>query len=132
MRVKLAEHREPLAAGTIYIAPDDYHLGVADRHSMELSGAPPVEGFRPSATWLFSSVALRFGADAVAVILSGMGQDGVAGLVEIRRAGGLIVAQDETSSAVYGMPCAAAEANLPDFVLPLPAIADQLIALAAC
>ena len=132
MRVKLAEHREPLAAGTIYIAPDDYHLGVADRHSMELSGAPPVEGFRPSATWLFSSVALRFGADAVAVILSGMGQDGVAGLVEIRRAGGLIVAQDETSSAVYGMPCAAAEANLQDFVLPLPAIADQLIALAAC
>jgi chemotaxis response regulator CheB len=80
---------------------------------------------------LFSSVALRFSADAVAVILSGMGQDGVAGLVEIRRTGGLIVAQDEASSAVYGMPRAAAEANLPDLVLPLPAIANQLIALAA-
>jgi two-component system chemotaxis response regulator CheB len=130
-RVKLAEHREPLDVGTIYIAPDDYHLGVADRHSIELSGAPPLEGFRPSATWLFSSVALRFSADAVAVILSGMGQDGVAGLVEIRRTGGLIVAQDEASSAVYGMPRAAAEANLPDLVLPLPAIANQLIALAA-
>jgi len=88
-----------------------------------------VEGFRPSASWLFSSVALHFGEVAVAVILSGMGQDGIAGLVEIRRAGGLIVAQDEASSAVYGMPRAAAEARLPDFVLPLPAIADQLIAL---
>jgi two-component system, chemotaxis family, protein-glutamate methylesterase/glutaminase len=129
MRVKLAEHREPLAAGTIYIGPDDYHLGVADRHSIELAGAPPVEGFRPSATWLFSSVALHFGEVGVAVILSGMGQDGVAGLVEIRRAGGLIVAQDEASSVVYGMPRAAAEARLPDFVLPLPAIAQQLIAL---
>lgn len=129
MRVKLAEHREPLASGTIYIAPDDYHLGVADRHTIELSGAPPVERFRPSATWLFSSVALHFGSDAVAVILSGMGQDGVAGLAEIRRAGGLIVAQDEESSVVYGMPGAAAEARLPDFVLPLPAIAHQLIAL---
>ena len=131
IRVKLAEHREPLATSTIYIAPDDYHLGVADRHSIELSGAPPVERFRPSANWLFSSVAFHFGPGVVAVILSGMGQDGVAGLVEIRRAGGLIVAQDEASSAVYGMPRAAAEANLPDFVLPLPAIADQLIALSS-
>jgi len=131
IRVKLAEHREPLAAGTIYLAPDDYHLGVADRHSIELSGAPPIERFRPSANWLFSSVAFHFGSAAVAVILSGMGQDGVAGLVEIRRAGGLIVAQDEASSAVYGMPGAAADARLPDFILPLPAIADRLMALAA-
>ena len=129
MRVKLAEQREPLASGTIYIAPDDCHLGVGDQHTIELSGEPPVEGFRPSATWLFSSVALHFGADAVAVILSGMGRDGVAGLVELRRAGGLVVAQDEASSLVYGMPRAAAEANLADFVLPLTAIADQLIVL---
>jgi len=131
MRVKLAEHRESLASGTIYIAPDDCHLGVADCHSIELSGAPPVERFRPSANWLFSSVALHFGAGAVAVILSGIGQDGIAGLMEIRKAGGLVVAQDEASSAVYGMPRAAAEASLPDFVLPLSAIADQLIVLAA-
>jgi two-component system chemotaxis response regulator CheB len=131
IRVKLAEHFEPLARGTIYMAPDDYHLGVADRQTIELSEAPPVERFRPSATWLFSSVARHFGAAAVAVILSGRGQDGLAGLVEIRRAGGLILAQDEKSSAVYGMPRAAVEARLPDFVLPLPAIADRLIALSS-
>jgi two-component system, chemotaxis family, protein-glutamate methylesterase/glutaminase len=131
VQVKLAGHREPLARGTIYMAPDDYHLGVADQHTIELSGAPPVERFRPSATWLFSSVARHFGAATVAVILSGTGQDGIAGLVEIQRAGGLILAQDEQSSAAYGMPRAAVEARLPDFVLPLPAIADRLIALSS-
>ena len=129
MRVKLAEHQEPLRPGTIYIAPDDYHLGVAGQHSIELSAAPEVEGFRPSATWLFSSVAHRFGAGALGVILTGRGHDGVAGLAEIRAAGGLIVAQDQQSSVAYEMPRAAAEAGLPDFVAPLDAIADQLMAL---
>jgi two-component system chemotaxis response regulator CheB len=129
MRVKLAEHQERLASRTIYIAPDDYHLGVADRHTIELSAAPLVERFRPSASWLFSSVAHRFGASAVAVILTGRGRDGVAGLAEIRRAGGMIVAQGEERSAVYGMARAAVEAGLPDWVLPLPAIAGQLMAL---
>lgn len=129
MRVKLACNRDPLHPGTAYVAPDDYHLGVADQHRLELSGAPPVDGFRPSATWLFSSVARRFGAGAVAVILTGMGRDGVAGLAEVRRAGGLIVAQDEASSVEYGMPRAAVQAGLTDFVLPLEAIAAQLIAL---
>jgi len=129
MRVKLAQDRDRLHPGTVYVAPDDYHLGVADRHTVELSGAPPVGGFRPSATWLFSSVAHRFGAGALAVILTGMGRDGVAGLAEVRRAGGLIVAQDEASSVEYGMPRAAVQAGLTDFVLPLEAIAGQLIAL---
>ncbi len=129
MRVKLARDRDRLHPGTVYVAPDDYHLGVADQHRLELSGAPPVGGFRPSATWLFSSVAHRFGAGALAVILTGMGRDGVAGLAEVRRAGGLIVAQDEASSVEYGMPRAAVQAGLTDFVLPLDAIAAQLIAL---
>ncbi len=129
MRLKLAEHQEPLCPGTIYVAPDDHHLGVAGQHSIDLSGAPPVKGFRPSATWLFSSVAQHFGAGALGVILTGRGQDGVAGLVEIRHAGGLIVAQDEQSSVAYEMPRAAVEAGLPDLVVPLPAIADQLMAL---
>ncbi len=129
MRVKLARDRDRLHPGTVYVAPDDYHLGVADQHRLELSGAPPVGGFRPSATWLFLSVARRFGASAAAVILTGMGRDGVAGLAEVRRAGGLIVAQDEASSVEYGMPRAAVQAGLADFVLPLEAIAAQLIAL---
>jgi len=129
MRLKLAEHQESLRPGTIYVAPDGYHLGVAGQHSIDLSGAPPVKGFRPSATWLFSSVAQRFGAGALGVILTGRGQDGVAGLAEIRQAGGLIVAQDEQSSVAYEMPRAAVEAGLPDLVAPLSAIADQLMAL---
>jgi len=129
MRVKLAQNRDRLHPATVYVAPDDYHLGVADQHSVELSDAPPVDGFRPSATWLFTSVARRFGAGAVAVILTGMGRDGIAGLSELRQAGGLIVAQNEASSVEYGMPRAAVQAGLADFVLPLEAIGAQLIAL---
>jgi two-component system chemotaxis response regulator CheB len=129
LRVKLAEHREPLASRTIYLAPDDYHLGVSRHHTIELADAPAIERFRPSATWLFSSVADRFGADAVAVILSGRGRDGVAGLAAIRRAGGLILAQDEQSSTACGMPRAAAEAGLADLILPPRAITQRLAAL---
>ncbi len=96
---------------------------------LSFQGRRRLSGFRPSATWLFSSVAHRFGAGALAVILTGMGRDGVAGLAEVRWAGGLIVAQDEASSVEYGMPRAAVQAGLADFVLPLEAIAAQLIAL---
>lgn len=126
MRVKLAEHGERLTHGTVYLAPDDVHLGIADLHTIELSGSAPLNGFRPSASWLFSSAARHFGAGAVAVILTGMGRDGVEGLFEIHRAGGLVIAQDEATSIAFGMPRAAAEAGLPDLILPLSAIAEHL------
>jgi len=129
MRVKLAEHRESLRPGTVYLAPDDYHLGVAGWSTIELSDAPAVQGFRPSATWLFSSVAHYFRAGAIGVVLSGRGLDGIAGLVEIHRAGGLIMAQDEESSVAYEMPRAAVEAGIADFVASLSGLAHQMIAL---
>jgi len=129
MRVKLAEHREPLRKGTIYLAPDDYHLGVADLYKIELSDAPAVDGFRPSATWLFSTVADHFRAGAIGVVLTGRGRDGIAGLVELHRAGGVVIAQDKESSVAYEMPQAAVEAGAADFVLPLREIADQVTAL---
>ena len=129
MRVKLAEHREPLRKGTIYLAPDDYHLGVADLYKIELSDAPAVDGFRPSATWLFSTVADHFRAGAIGVVLTGRGRDGIAGLVELHRAGGVVIAQDKESSVAYEMPQAAVEAGAADFVLPLREIADQVMAL---
>src|SRR5205085_2070162 len=99
-RVKVAEEGEPLARGTAYIAPDDRHLGVSDRHLVTLSPAGPVAGFRPSATMLFESVARAYGRSALAVILTGMGDDGVRGLRAIRRSGGYVIAQDEASSVV--------------------------------
>lgn len=130
LRVKLAEHREALAPHTVYVAPDDRQLGVDDGDRLEVLDAPPIEGFRPSATHLFESVARRCGAAVTGVILTGMGRDGVAGLQRVREAGGHVIAQDRATSVVYGMPNAAVEAGVVDAVLPIEAIAGQLEKLA--
>jgi two-component system chemotaxis response regulator CheB len=129
LRVKVAEDGEPLAPGTVYVAPEDHHLDVSARGKVALSTAPPVGGFRPSGTFLFEAAARAFGASAVAVILTGMGDDGVAGLRAVRQAGARIIAQDQASSAVFGMPGAAVAAGLVDEVLPPDAIAARLAAL---
>ena len=130
LRVKVAEAGEPMAAGTAYLAPDGHHLGVDRHRALTLSADGPVDGFCPSATPMFESVAAAFGASAVGVILTGMGDDGVKGLRALRRAGGRVIAQDEATSVVHGMPGAAVEAGLADAVLPLDAIAGRLAALA--
>src|SRR5205823_8229185 len=114
-----------LAPGTVYFAPDDWHLGITPQRAIALTRTPPVGGFRPSGTSLFEAAASVYGAAAVAVILTGMGDDGVAGLHAVRRAGGRVLAQDEKSSAVFGMPAAAVAAGLADQVLPLEEIAPR-------
>jgi two-component system, chemotaxis family, protein-glutamate methylesterase/glutaminase len=129
LRVKVAADGEPLAPHTVYLAPEDRHLGVSRRPAVVLSSVPPVGGFRPSGTFLFASAARSRGAGTVALILTGMGSDGVEGLAEVRRAGGHIVAQDEESSIIFGMPGAAVAAGLADVVLPLDAIPAHLMEL---
>jgi two-component system chemotaxis response regulator CheB len=96
-----------------------------------LSAAAPVGSFRPSATHLFQSAAAAFGGRTVAVILTGMGDDGVAGLRAVHSAGGLVIAQDEGTSVVYGMPREAARAGVVNVVLPLPEIAQRLVEVVA-
>jgi two-component system chemotaxis response regulator CheB len=126
LTVKVAEQGEPLRPGTVYLAPDDRHLGVAPAGTALLSAAPPVGGFRPSGTFLFESAARARGSSVVALILTGMGDDGVEGLQAVRQAGGHVIAQDEATSVVWGMPGAAVAAGLADSVLPLDAIALRL------
>jgi two-component system chemotaxis response regulator CheB len=126
LRVKIAEAGEPLRPRTVYIAPDDRHLAVAGRSTISLSASAPVGGFRPSGTLLFEAVARAFGNSAVAVVLTGMGQDGVAALPLLRRAGGVVIAQDEASSVVFGMPGAAVLAGEVDETLHLDTIAGRL------
>jgi two-component system chemotaxis response regulator CheB len=126
LRVKVAEAGESLTAGTVYLAPEDHHLGVLGPR-IRLSPDPPVRGFRPAATALFESVGRAFGRSALAVILTGMGDDGVAGLRELRKAGGHVLAQDELSCVVYGMPGAAVAAGVVDEVVPLEVIAGRLV-----
>jgi two-component system chemotaxis response regulator CheB len=130
LRVKVAEADEPLVGSTVYFAPEDRHLGVSSRRAAALSEAPPVGGFRPSGTHLFQSAAAAYGAAALAVILTGMGEDGVEGLRAIRESAGRIIAQDEATSIVFGMPGAAVRAGLADLVLPLDKIAGKLVELA--
>jgi two-component system chemotaxis response regulator CheB len=128
LKVKAAVHGEPILPHMVYVAPDGSHLGVSGRTRILLSRAEPIGGFRPSASFLFESVANGFGASSMHVILTGMGQDGVSGLRVARAAGARIVAQDEASSIVFGMPGAAVEAGLVDSVLPLTAVAGELMA----
>ena len=119
LKVKVAEEGEPLAPGVVYLAPDNRHMGVSASLAIGLSSGPAIDGFRPSATFLFQSIAKVYGADSVALILTGMGRDGVEGLRTLYNAGGHIIAQDEETSVVFGMPGEAIAAGCTHCVLPL-------------
>jgi two-component system chemotaxis response regulator CheB len=127
LRVKVAESGERPQPHTIYLPPEDRHLGLDGGGNLVVSSAPPVGGFRPSASFLFESLAEAYGAATLAVVLTGMGQDGLEGLRAIRRSGGQILVQNEETSVVYGMPGAAARAGLADAVLPLKDIAVRVM-----
>jgi two-component system chemotaxis response regulator CheB len=126
--VREARDGDALAPGRIVLAPSGRHLLVAEG-TVRLSDAPPVETFKPSVTPLFLSAARNYGARACGVILTGMGRDGAEGLRAIRAAGGTTLAQDEATSAVFGMPRAAIELGAVDRVLPLEDISQALVEL---
>ncbi|HYO94174.1 MAG TPA: chemotaxis-specific protein-glutamate methyltransferase CheB [Polyangiaceae bacterium] len=124
--VKLAETGERALERVVYVAPDERHLGIAPDGTLIISAAKPIGGHRPSGTFLFESVAHSYGSRAIAIILTGMGRDGVDGLRAVRQSGGQVIAQDEESSVVFGMPAAAISAGVVDVVLPLASIAPHL------
>jgi two-component system chemotaxis response regulator CheB len=118
--------------GTICLAPGDYHFQVARAGTgcvARLSQTPPENFCRPSVDPLFRSVAEVFGADSCAVMLTGMGSDGCAGAKIMANAGAPIIAQDEATSVVWGMPGAVAQAGICSAILPLPQIAGHLLAM---
>ena len=104
LRVMLASGGEDLERGTVYIAPEKLHLGVTTDRKVLLSGSPRVDGHRPSATFLFRSLSEVAPTGSLGVLLTGMGEDGAEGLVELKRRGGLTFAQDSRSCVVFGMP----------------------------
>ena len=129
-----ARDGQAIQPATTYIAPGGKHLLVRRERGQPVIGTneqPPVNGCRPSADILFRSAAAAWSSDLVAIVLTGMGRDGTAGLAAVKRAGGYVLAQDETSSVVWGMPGSAVQAGVVDEVLPVTGIADvvgQLIA----
>jgi len=114
-----------LEPGTVYVAPSDRHLRIQGNRVV-LGDDATQHGFRPSVSILFRSAAESYGARAMGVLLTGMGTDGSDGLLEMRRRGGITIAQDEATSAVFGMPRAAIELGAAERVLPLGAIADAI------
>jgi two-component system chemotaxis response regulator CheB len=130
-RVAYAQHGEPIVRtqGRVVIAPPNHHLVVRGGRCA-LTDDPERHSCRPSVDVLFESVAREFGARAAACLLTGMGRDGAVGLLEIRRAGGLTIAQDEATSVVYGMPREAALLHAASRTLPLHDIGPALAALA--
>jgi two-component system chemotaxis response regulator CheB len=121
-----------LASAHIFIAPGGKHLvlrGTPGSPMIGLSDTPPENGCRPSADVLFRSAAAVFGRELLALILTGMGRDGTSGLGAIQRAGGYIIAQDEATSVVWGMPGSAVQADLADEVIALPDIAAAAAAV---
>jgi two-component system chemotaxis response regulator CheB len=129
--VNVAKHGIRPIAGEAYLAPDNYHMGVDGLGRIILGRSDPEEGFRPSADYLFRSVAEHFGRSAMGVLLTGMGRDGAAGLAAMHRAGGMTIAQDEASCVVFGMPQEAIKRNVVDKVLPPLEIADAIRSLAS-
>jgi two-component system chemotaxis response regulator CheB len=113
--------------GVVLLAPPEHHL-VLSRGRLRLTGTAPRHFCRPSVDVLFESVAAEMGARAMACLLTGMGRDGAAGLLAIKQAGGLTVAQDERSSVIFGMPQEAIKLGAAQHVLPLDSIASHLSA----
>jgi len=129
-----AEDGDILKAGHIYVAPGNYHMRVSGRRlapMLKLDQGPQENFCRPAVDPLLRSLVEVFGANAVACILTGMGQDGLAGAREFVAAGGTLFAQDEESSVVWGMPGAVAMAGLCTAVLPPEALGERIGRLAA-
>jgi len=132
LSVEEASQGAPVEAGKILIAPGDFHLKVASNGGgvrVCLDQSPPLNSCRPAVDALFASVGEVYGGAAVAVILTGMGQDGLRGAEILKARGASIIAQDEASSVVWGMPGAVVNAGLADRVAPLGQVVPEILRL---
>ncbi len=126
MPVRAAEEGDELAAGTVLVAKSNDHLTLDQNNRLRYDANPKEYAYRPSVDVFFHCVAQHWKGEAIGVLLTGMGRDGAEGLLAMRRAGHTTIAQDQASSAVYGMPRAAAELDAAQMVLPLTKIGPVL------
>jgi len=135
LRVKEAEEDEFVKDGVVYIAPGDYHMKIKKENSLikiKLYQGPPRNFCRPSVDELFESLAEVYNGKTLALILTGMGNDGKEGAKKIKEKGGVVLAQDAESSVVFGMPKAVIEEGLADEVINLSKISERLKDLFGC
>lgn len=131
--VREAKNGERVADGVVYIAPGGRHMElsatIGGAPTILLTDGPPENGCRPAADVLFRSVAKVYGPDSIAVVMTGMGSDGAASLGALKKAGARILAQDEATSVVWGMPGSAVATGFVDEVVPLMSIPDVVFSL---
>jgi len=132
LSVKLAERGEAVRAGTIYLAPDGSQMEIMKDGRIRLTQESAEGGFCPSVSHLFQSVAAAFGPSAMGILLTGMGRDGATGLLRLKEARGVTIAQDEESSVVFGMPGEAIRLGAAEYVLPPRQIARTICDLVQC
>jgi two-component system chemotaxis response regulator CheB len=130
MTVREAKNNDPVVPGTALVAPGNFHMILrrsGAQYYVEVKTGPMVHHQRPAVDILFKSTARYAGANAVGVILTGMGSDGAEGLLEMKKAGAKTIAQDEKSCVVFGMPKEAIKAGAADRVMSLTSIAGEII-----
>jgi two-component system, chemotaxis family, protein-glutamate methylesterase/glutaminase len=131
IKVQLAEDNQTPKPGCVYIAPDDFHMEMNANGTIKLHKKMAFRGLRPSANYLFESFSQYYGKQALAIILTGMGDDGAGGMQSLYRSGGLTIAQDRQSCVVYGMPKEAISLGAVDIVLNPSQINYALLQLIA-
>ena len=129
-QVSVVNDRTSMQPKTVYLAPSGRHL-VLEGCAASPDDSPPIGNHRPSANVLFSSLARSCGSSAIGVLLTGMGDDGAAGLGDLKTAGAFTIAEDESTAVVYGMPAAGVRLGAVQESLPLPSIAPRVLELVA-
>jgi two-component system, chemotaxis family, protein-glutamate methylesterase/glutaminase len=124
--VKEAEHNEPAQAGKIYLCPGSHHLHLGSTGKIALDSGPRIDGYRPCADVAMDSIAAYARRGTIAVVLTGMGSDAAKGTKAVKTGGGYVIAQDEASSTIFGMPSEAIKTGSVDEVLPLDEIAAAI------
>lgn len=124
--VQIAKDKQVAQPGSVYIAPDGFHMTVDQSCILRLESQAPVNGMRPSISVLFKSVAEAFNKRAMGILLTGMGKDGAEELLLMKNRGALTIAQDKESSVVYGMPGEASKRGAATYILPPDLISEVL------
>lgn len=129
LTVKLAEEGEALLPGTVYVADPALHLVLHDNATLGMRDGRRIRHVLSSGNPLFESAATALGSRVIAVVLTGYGRDGTDGVQAVKRAGGIVLAQDEASSKAFSMPLSAIETGCVDKVLPVGSIGPELVRL---
>ena len=126
LAVKEAQPGDALDVGQALLAPGGFHMILDDNARIALNQKPPVHGVRPAVDVSLTSIVQQYGKSVISVILTGMGRDGTNGSVLLHSAGGHVIAEDESSCVVWGMPRSVVEAGVVDEIIPLSQMATAI------